>query len=547
MVEENGQQQMAIDSVVILGIPVDNLDAAESVDRLFDMIGAFDRDGRPRLAVTVGADTLMKLRGWGKQQAYSSAFMNTLRHADLLIPVGAPVFRAAKVLGASLKARFSGAFLFKQILAKAGAANTAVFFLGGKSPVIHRAAELVKTTHTGIRIAGTGSITASNAQQPKPETPTAAKVAAQINSSGADLLIIDLNDPLMADWFEQYRHRLYVPLTLVTSSADDLLKAAPQHRQKTAKRIRGLGGKSRINLFFKRFGQRFFCEQAMFALLIFHFVADQKYHQLRFKLSHHRSMMTYAEKTVAKSGRGMAVKTITLPDPLDASITEDIRHHIRQMSRQAPKIVLDCSRVHFIDSSGLGLLLGLWRLAKAENREIFIVGIKPDVYRFFRLSRTLDFFEKHMYDTIADVLTAIRKRSQYASFYYLAVIRTRAVLLHFFGQLDASELPEIDTQALMATIGGRNAIFNLTGLHFIDSAGIHLFVKLHRHITANGGHCILCGLQDHVRWLFRVMRLDSLFIITDNIFAAELALRRRHARRNTAAAQTVPQQDRAQM
>lgn len=536
---------MALASVVILGIPVDNLDMPETVARLFEMSDAFDSDGRPRLAVTVGADTLMKLRGWGKQQAYSSAFMNTLRHADLLIPVGAPVFRAAKALGVSLKARFSGVFLFKQILAKAAANGTAIFFLGGKSPVIHRAAEVIKTAHTGIHIAGADSVAPSDASAAQSFTADSAKRVEQINSSGADLLIIDLNDPLTADWLEQYRHRLYVPLILVTPSADDLLKAA-LHLRKRPKHLHRFGRRSKTGLFFKRLGRRFFYEQVVFALLIFHFMIDQKYHQLRFRLSHQPSMMTYVNTTVSKSATGMAVKTITLPDPLDASVTEDIRTHIKQMSRQAPKIVLDCSRVNFIDSSGLGLLLGLWRMAKAENREIFIVGVKPTVYRFFRLSRTLDFFEKHMHDTIADVVTAIKKRTQYSSFYYLAVIRDRAVLFHFFGELDASEMPEIDMEALMTTIGERNAIFSLTGLNFIDSAGIHLFVKLHRHIVRNGRTCVLCGMQEHVRRMFRVVRLDQLFLITDNIFAAELALRRT-ARRSTADEDAEMPQDRAQI
>lgn len=514
---------MTHDSTVILGIPVDNLDLAETVSRIFEMIDAGDRDGRPRLAVTVKAGTLINMRSRSLRQTDSGHPASVIGQADLFIPVGAQVSLAARILNLPLKQTFSGPVLFRNVFEKAGSDKKFIYLLGGEKSMIRMAAESVRAAFPGLTVAGADTL--------KEETicdqdmATISPAAEKINISGADILLVDLNDPAVFAWFEKNRFRLYAPLTLVISGTFDLIRAARKQFQKKE------SGRGRRRLV-KTLRNPEVLRNLRITLMLLPLVLYQKYRQVIFKLFHRRSI-TAVRNAVSKPGNGMAVNTITMPDPLDATLTGEIRDEIRQMAGKAPKIVLDFTRVNFIDSSGLGLLLGLWRTARTENREIFIIGLKPAAYRFFKLSRTLDFFRTRICGNIEDVLALIRTRSAYSNFYHLALIRRHSVIYHLSGELNASEIIDLDVRAFMEPLGGRDVIFNLTGLTFLDSAGIRLLVRIHRHVSRNGRSCILCGLRENVGQMIRIVRLDELFFIADNIFAAELTLRRIHLQRAT--------------
>jgi stage II sporulation protein AA (anti-sigma F factor antagonist) len=49
-------------------------------------------------------------------------------------------------------------------------------------------------------------------------------------------------------------------------------------------------------------------------------------------------------------------------------------------------MLLDLSRATFIDSSGLGVILGRYRKVKANNGQMIIYGTKPAVNRVFEIS-----------------------------------------------------------------------------------------------------------------------------------------------------------------
>ena len=520
---------MIYDTTVILGIPIDDLDLDETVHQVFALADAFNADGRPRLAATVATDTLINLRAWTKHQLAAHALMNTLRRSDLLVPMGAPVAWAARILGIEMNHRISSTAFFEKILATAEERGKSIFLLGMKQSVLAAMADHIHQVAPDLAIAGMEVPSVPpDTDWDEAATDIDFTIIERINGSGADLLFLDLSDPDLGIWFEKFRHRLFVPVTLIIPGARTLMKdvrvqaASPDGH----KILRAFAAP------FSRIGQlwlRMYHSIFVFGLTILPLILYQKYRRILFRLLHTRPPFPAISSAVSKSDTGSTIKIITMPDPMDASVIGDIKDEMKRMSQLAPKVILDFSNVNFIDSSGLGLILGLWRMASAENREIFFIGIKSAVYRLFKLSRTLDFFESRMCGTIDDVLAILKQRANFTTFYYLAIIRGEAVLFHLFGELDAAGMIDLDIDALLEAIGNKNAILNLAGLNFIDSAGIILFVKIQRHISRNGKFCILCGLQDHVRQIFKIVRIDSLFVITKNLAAAEIKLRRMQA------------------
>lgn len=73
---------------------------------------------------------------------------------------------------------------------------------------------------------------------------------------------------------------------------------------------------------------------------------------------------------------------------LDLQVADTFRYQLeRHLSTRGVKnLVLNLSRVSFIDSSGLGVILGRYRRLKAAGGEVAIVGPPPPVYRLLELA-----------------------------------------------------------------------------------------------------------------------------------------------------------------
>lgn len=59
----------------------------------------------------------------------------------------------------------------------------------------------------------------------------------------------------------------------------------------------------------------------------------------------------------------------------------------------------------------------------------------------------------------------------------------------------------------------QTVLINLNQVTSIDSWGLALFVEMMQRITAHGGNLVLFGIQDNVRHVFEMTRLDQVFRI----------------------------------
>ena len=61
----------------------------------------------------------------------------------------------------------------------------------------------------------------------------------------------------------------------------------------------------------------------------------------------------------------------------------------------------------------------------------------------------------------------------------------------------------------------RRIVVNLSGVSYMDSSGVASLVKLLSRVRRNGTSLRLCGLNERVRGVFEITRLDSVFEIYD--------------------------------
>lgn len=87
------------------------------------------------------------------------------------------------------------------------------------------------------------------------------------------------------------------------------------------------------------------------------------------------------------------------------------------------------------------------------------------------------------------------------------------------GRFDAYEVPKL-TAWFDSNANAKYVIINMKGVGFIDSSGLAALVKGLKRSRGNGGELYMCNLQQAVRIIFELTRLDKAFTIFDDEAAA---------------------------
>ena len=85
------------------------------------------------------------------------------------------------------------------------------------------------------------------------------------------------------------------------------------------------------------------------------------------------------------------------------------------------------------------------------------------------------------------------------------------------GQLIVSNRQDLKLKMLEELEGGaRKFLVDFTHTGYIDSSGLGVLVSLSKKIREQGGELRLAGLNEDLRTLFELTKLDTLFQITDS-------------------------------
>ena len=82
------------------------------------------------------------------------------------------------------------------------------------------------------------------------------------------------------------------------------------------------------------------------------------------------------------------------------------------------------------------------------------------------------------------------------------------------GEIDLSRAPSLRTHLAAAQASRpRKLIVDLADVSYMDSSGVATLLEAMRTIQRSGGRLILCCLQDKVRSIIEITRLDTVFTI----------------------------------
>ncbi len=90
-------------------------------------------------------------------------------------------------------------------------------------------------------------------------------------------------------------------------------------------------------------------------------------------------------------------------------------------------------------------------------------------------------------------------------------------LIEVEGQLIVGNRQELKQQVLEQLEGGdRKFVIDFANTGYIDSSGLGVLVSLSKKIREQGGELRLSSLNEDLRTLFELTKLDTLFRITDD-------------------------------
>ena len=94
---------------------------------------------------------------------------------------------------------------------------------------------------------------------------------------------------------------------------------------------------------------------------------------------------------------------------VDAASAVQFKDEMRRLAGDGScRVVVDMGRVDFLDSSGLGAIVGVMKLLGADRR-LELVALTPNVAKVFRLTRMDTIFPVHA--TLADAFPGLEHAS----------------------------------------------------------------------------------------------------------------------------------------
>jgi len=174
----------------ILGIWVDPVNRYEAINR----VEGFLRKGqRPHTVFAANPEKSFSV-------PKNPQLLETFRTADLLLPDGAGIVWAAKLLHGAQLARIPGSEFIFDICELAAKEGRGIFVFGAKENTNRAAVEILKKRYPTLKIVGR-----CNGYVQESEIPA---LINQINKSQAEILFLALGSPKQEIWFAKHHRKL---------------------------------------------------------------------------------------------------------------------------------------------------------------------------------------------------------------------------------------------------------------------------------------------------------------------------------------------------
>lgn len=191
-----------MNKVNILGVKVDSVTMNDAAER----VKGFLTDGKSgHVIYTPNSEIIMAAKE-------NPEFKDILNTADLIIPDGIGVVKAAKILGNPIPERVGGFDLTSSLMPYFSEKGIRIFIFGGKPKVADTAAANLKKDYPGIEIVGTNDGYFTD------DSPIIQKIA----DAHPDFLMVCLGAPKQEKWIFEHKHELNAKVIIGAGGSADV-------------------------------------------------------------------------------------------------------------------------------------------------------------------------------------------------------------------------------------------------------------------------------------------------------------------------------------
>ncbi|HEY2497482.1 MAG TPA: WecB/TagA/CpsF family glycosyltransferase [Candidatus Angelobacter sp.] len=342
-------------TTAVLGVPFHSVTINEAIDFIEEKI---DEGGFHQIA-TANVDFLMHSMRDKKLQ-------EILCSCDLVVPDGMPILWAAKMLGSSLKERVCGVDLVPQLAKLCVKRRFSIFLLGASDAVSARAAEKLKESFPGLKIAGRYSPPARPLEQMNHE-----EILNRIAQAKPDILLVAFGNPKQEKWIAMHRDRLNVPVCIGVGGSLDFVAGAasraPQWMQSC-----GLEWFYRMSQEPKRLVQRYFGDAIGFAL---HMPSQ---------------LFTTALQPRNKTKAGVfldhtgTTDVISIYGDFTGPMVKEFQSLTRATIANGMNMVMNLAQTTYLGTDALGSMIQISSALRQSNRELWLAEMRPHLLRMLQ-------------------------------------------------------------------------------------------------------------------------------------------------------------------
>jgi N-acetylglucosaminyldiphosphoundecaprenol N-acetyl-beta-D-mannosaminyltransferase len=466
-------------SIAILGVPFNNITMGGAIEAIEQMI----LSRHPHYLVTANVDFLV--------QAHEDVELRRiLFDAHLVLCDGTPVVWASRLLGNPLCERVAGSDLVPLLIEVAARKRYRVFFLGATPESAAQAVARMQKMHPTLIVAGHYSPPFKKLLEMDHD-----QIKQRILEAAPDFLFVSFGCPKQEKWIAMHYRALGVPVCVGVGATIDFLagqvKRAPLWMQRT-----GTDWVFRLGQEPRRLLRRYTKDLRVFAWLIL-----AQWWQLQFRRRRKSAALTRPHAP--------APEVVRAPERLDAAATLSLD--------QIPAVncLLDLSGVQFIDSTGVGWLIGLQRRIQAASHQLILICPSLSVQRALALMRLQDFFTSAPDFLSAKRLIKTLPQEKPNPVTFGNAPSDSIILWH--GEITAANAEDVWQQTSSRILKISQSLLPpislvLSDVPFIDSTGLGLMIRIKKLANQQEMALLFTGLQPAVLNVIHLARLHPFLL-----------------------------------
>jgi N-acetylglucosaminyldiphosphoundecaprenol N-acetyl-beta-D-mannosaminyltransferase len=495
--------------IVILGIPIDDLNMEQALDRIEEFIQVGRSTGKTHQIATVNADFVVKAMK-------DPELRYLLQEADMATADGMPLVWGSRLLGVNIEARVAGADMVPALANRAAKNGYSIYFLGAAPGIAAQAANMLQDHNPELIVAGVKSPPYSSVIDMDPG------IIDEIKAANPDVLLVAFGNPKQEKWIGMYGRELGVPVMIGIGGTLDFItgntKRAPEWMQKT-----GLEWLHRLMSEPRRLWKRYAVDLVHFGTFFLRQWWAMRRGNVPTAVLPDTDLLMVDDKAV-----------LNLQGKLMVNEYENFSQASQEALANTSQIIVNLAHTEFLDSSMIGALVGLAKQARDANGDVLLAAVPQTIQQTLSLLRLDHFFVivddvnaglNYAFETeeTAVSLQHIPSSSQNGSIQLknsetlVSVLESEWIVYKAPRRLDAVTAPDLTEICDQMLADNPYLILDLSETILLASAGLAALAKINRMADEKNGSLRVANCSEDVMRVIKMVRFDKVLSLYNDI------------------------------